>query len=61
MFNIYNYLNINNNSNIIEIIQSYKNKIKVYNNIELNEQQCKEIKILKICLYILSNKKLKKI
>ena len=60
MFNIYNYLNINNNSNTAEIIQSYKNKIKVYNNIELNIQQSKEIKILKICLYILSNKKLKK-
>ena len=60
MYNIYNYLNIKYTSNILDIIQAYKNKIKLYNNIELTEQHYKEIKLLKICLYILSNKILKK-
>ena len=61
MYNFYEFFNISNNSSLKEIVNAYKIKIILYNNIEkLSDRQKYEIKMLKIGLYILTNKNLKK-
>jgi hypothetical protein len=61
MYNFYEYFNISKNAELSVIINSYKNKILTYNKYpKLTERQIYEIKMLKIGLYILTNKNLKK-
>ena len=61
MYNFYEYFNISDKTSISEIIAAYKNKILIYNNYtKLTDRQSYEIKMLKIGLYILTNKNLKK-
>jgi|UniRef100_A0A6C0EEE9 hypothetical protein len=61
MYNFYEFFNISNNSSLKEIINAYKTKIILYNKIDkLSDRQKYEIKMLKIGLYILTNKNLKK-
>lgn len=60
MYNFYEYLNIDVNASNKEILSQYKNKILEYNNFDkLSKRQKYEIKMLKIGLYILTNKKLR--
>jgi len=61
MYNFYEYLNISNTAEVLDIILAYKNKILSYNQCDnFTERQIYEIKILKIALYILTNKNLRK-
>ena len=48
MYNFYEYLNISNTAEVLDIILAYKNKILSYNQCDnFTERQIYEIKILK--------------
>ncbi len=54
-YNFYNILGVANNVSKIDIINAYKNKIKTFNNLQLNDEKIHDIKTLKVGLYILIN------
>ena len=54
-YNFYNILGVSNNVTKKEIINAYKNKIKTYNNLNLDDDIIHKIKTLKVGLYILIN------
>ena len=63
MDNFYDILQVNNTSSFNDINLSYKNKllkyIKLQQNETLSSDQIKEIKLLKVALYILTNPNLR--
>jgi len=60
--NFYDLFEIENTSEINDIISAYKNKISEFNNMEeLSDEDISRIKLLKIGLYILITPKLRKI
>ncbi len=58
-YNFYEILGVSKDANKQDIILSYKNKIKKYNNLELNDENIHKIKTLKVGLYILINSDLR--
>jgi len=61
MNNFYSFLEISKNASNREILMVYENKItKFYNLKKLTPEQVGEIKMLKMCLYVLTNSKLRK-
>lgn len=59
--NFYNLLDTKKSASNKQIIVAYKNKITKFNNLDtLDKNQIAEIKLLKIALYVLLDRKLKK-
>ena len=58
--NFYILFNLTKKASIRDVINSYENKIKKFNSKKLSDLDIKEIKKLKVALYVLTHPKLRK-